>query len=101
MIKFRVPVAEGGEINTVEILLISPEIRAMVDNILYISVYGHKAMFEERVPPANSIGFAQVALNFSREKEDDFFASWKDYRASVRHPLKVKEGELDAHKNQS
>ncbi len=73
----------------------------MVDNMLYISVYGHKAMFEERAPPANSIGFAQVALNISREKEDDFFASWKDYRASVRHPLIVKEEELDADTTES
>ncbi len=70
-----------------EVPLISSEIRAMIDKMLYLSCYDHKDMFEDRVPPASRLRviFANLALKIAREKGNDFFASWKDYRK--RHPI--------------
>ena len=85
--KVRVPVPDPfneGSFITAEITLISPEIRCMIDNILYVSCYGHKALFEERVPQASIIAFRTCSLKIARDKEDDFYASWIDYRK--RHP---------------
>jgi hypothetical protein len=95
-LKVKVPVhGEDGDINTVEIPLISPEFRSIVENlnILYTSVYDHKAIFEDRVTAASRTSFAQISLKIAREKVDDFFASWNDYRK--RHPIKAKKLEPD------
>ena len=43
----RVVVQEGDDFHNVEINLISVEIRAMVDTICCVSVYGHLTMFEK------------------------------------------------------
>jgi hypothetical protein len=94
--KVRVPVPDQfneGTFITAEIPLLSPEVRAMIDNMLYVSCYGHKAMFEDRVPPASIIAFRTCALKIACDKESEFFNSWKDYRK--RHPIAKKPAEVD------
>ncbi len=77
---------EDGNIHTVEVPLISPELRAMVDNMLFLSAYGHKTMFESnRTRPAFRAAFAEYSLKAATEKVDDFYSSWTDYRS--RHPV--------------
>ena len=50
--KVKVPVAdEDGNIHTHEVSLVSPELRSMVDNMLFMSAYGHKSMFDGHVWP--------------------------------------------------
>jgi hypothetical protein len=83
--KVKVSALEEGEVITVEVPFISPGIRAMIDIMLYHSCYGHKQMFEDRVPPASRLTLANLALKIASEKGNDFFASWKDYRK--RHPI--------------
>ncbi len=39
-----------GEFITREVPLLSTEVRAMIDNMLFLACYGHKVMFEDRVP---------------------------------------------------
>ncbi len=64
----------------------SPELRAMVDNILFLSAYGHKTMFEsKRTRPAFRAAFAEYSLTTAKERVDDFYSSWTDYRR--RHPV--------------
>ena len=55
----------------------------MIDNMLYVSCYGHKAMFEDRVTSASLLTFSNLALKTAREKVDEFFESWKDYRRRI------------------
>jgi hypothetical protein len=43
--------AEENEIVAKEIPLIRPVIRAIIDNILFVSVYGHKSLWEVRTRP--------------------------------------------------
>ncbi len=81
--KVKASTLEEGEVITVEVPLIGPEISAMIDNMLYLSCYGHKHIFEDRVPPASRLTF--LALKIAREKCDDFFAYWKDY--CTRHQM--------------
>jgi len=85
--KVKVPVQdEDGSIHTVEVPFISPELRAMVDNILFLSAYGHKTMFESnRTRPAFRAAFAEYSMKTAKEKVDDFYSSWTDYRR--RHPV--------------
>ena len=85
--KTKIPVQdEDGNIHTVEVPLISPELRAMADNILFLSAYGHKTMFESnRTRPAFRAAFAEYSLKAAKERVDDFYSSWTDYRR--RHPV--------------
>jgi hypothetical protein len=77
---------EDGNIHTDEVPLVSPELRAMVDNMLFLSAYGHKTMFESnRTRPAFRAPFAAYSLKFAIEKVDEFYSSWKDYQR--RHPV--------------
>ena len=48
--KVRLVDLDNGEIVVLEERLISPQIRAMIDNICYMSVYGHRSMLESRLP---------------------------------------------------
>ncbi len=56
-IKVKVSTLEEGEAVavTVEVPFISPEIRATMDNMLFVSCYGHKAMFAACLLPVVSI----------------------------------------------
>ncbi len=85
--KTKIPVHdEDGNIHTVEVPLVSPELRAMVDNILFLSAYGHKTMFESnRTRQAFRAAFAAYSLKVSIEKVDEFYSSWTDYLR--RHPV--------------
>ncbi len=69
-------------VGTQEIPLVSPAIRAIVDNILFVSVYrdGHKSMWETRTRPAFR---ASVLAQITKEANDNkvaFYDSWKDFR---------------------
>ena len=79
----RVVAQEGTEIINTEIPLISAEMRAMVDNICYMSVYGHRTLFEKISLPLRA-AFAQHTLKIARDFEEEFYSSWKSYRAA--HP---------------
>ena len=46
-----------GEYVTESEPLISAELRAIIDNILFMSVYGHKTLFEQRVSPQRRAAF--------------------------------------------
>jgi hypothetical protein len=63
-----------------EIPLVSPAIRAMIDNILFVSVYVHKSMWETRTRPAFRASLLAKITNETRDNEDAFYASWKDFR---------------------
>jgi hypothetical protein len=41
-------------------------LRAMTDNMLFVACYGHKEMFEDRVPQTTILAFRNVALGNSR-----------------------------------
>ncbi len=56
--------------------LISPQIRAMIDNICYMSIYGHQSMLESRLPPSSISRFTDYALKAERDNEAEFHESW-------------------------
>ncbi len=63
--KVRVPVPDEhneGEFTYTELPLLSTEVRAMIDNMLSVSCYGHKVMFEDRVPQASMLAFRSCAM---------------------------------------
>ena len=84
----KVHVEEDGEICTKEIKMISPAMRAMIDNICYMAVYGHTTMLNSRVPANRTLAFTEFALKVALDNEVKFFEGWKSYRAA--HPV-VKE----------
>ena len=83
----KVPVAdEDGNYHTIEVPVIGPPIRAMVDMVV-MAAYGHKSrdktMFESsRTRPAFRAAFAAYSLKVAIDKVDDFFESWIEYRSS-------------------
>jgi hypothetical protein len=84
--KMRVRVAipddhDDGEFTTVEVPLLSHDVRAMIDNIIFVSCYGHKKMFEERVPRETIVAFRSCALKCAKEQEKSFYYLWKQYLA--------------------
>ena len=84
-LKAKVPVAdEDGNYHTTEVPLIGPQIRAMIDNMLFMGAYGHKSMFESnRTRPAFRAAFAAYSLKIAIDKVDDFFESWIEYRSRI------------------
>ncbi len=50
--KVRLSVFEDGDVVNADTHLLSAEIRAMVDNMLYVGCYGHRALFEDSHLPA-------------------------------------------------
>jgi hypothetical protein len=84
--KVKVVIQDGTDFVTQEVKLISDEIRSMVDNICYMAVYGHKSMFE-KISGARRAAFKEYALKVAREYEDEFYESWKSYRAE--HPVEA------------
>ena len=78
----RVPVPDEhneGEFVYTELPLLSTKVRAMIDNMLLVSCYGHKVMFEDRVPQASMLAFRSCALRNARENESNFFYLWKEH----------------------
>ena len=51
----------------------------MIDNMLFVSCYGHKVMFEDRVPQASMLAFRSCAMGNSRENESNFYYLWKEH----------------------
>ena len=70
-----------GEYVTESAPLISTELRAIVDNILFMSVYGHKTLFEQRVSPQRRAAFQKMAHDVAENNEDEFYEAWINYRA--------------------
>jgi hypothetical protein len=84
--KMRVKVAipdmhDDGEFTTVEVPLLSHDVRAMIDNMIFVACYGHKKMFEARVPLETRVAFRSSALNCAKEQEGGFYHLWKEYLA--------------------
>jgi hypothetical protein len=70
---------------TKEVPMISSEIRAIIDNTLFLGAYGHRSRFEATaggVPVANRTAFYEVSMKLAEEKIDEFYDSWKRYRAA-------------------
>ena len=79
-VKVTIPDQENeGEFNTREIPLLSTELRAMIDNMLFLACYGHKVMFEDRVPQSSILAFRSCALKNASENESNFYLLWKQY----------------------
>jgi hypothetical protein len=68
-----------GEFINMETPLLSTNFRAMIDNMLFVGCYGHKTMFEDRVPQASILAFRNAALKIAREQEDSFYYLWKEH----------------------
>lgn len=84
--KMRVRVAipddhDDGEFTTVEVPLLSHDVRAMIDNIIFVACYGHKKMFEDRVPRDTNVAFRSTSLACAKEQESNFYRLWKEYLA--------------------
>lgn len=76
---------------TKEVPLISAEIRAIIDNALFLGAYGHRSRFEAvpgGVPVANRTAFYDNSIKLAEDNIDQFYASWKRYRAA--HPVPKK-----------
>jgi hypothetical protein len=81
-----------------EIPLISPSIRAIIDNILFVSVYGHKSLWETRTRAFRASVLAQIlVMKEAKDKENAFYASWKDFcrRFSIQQEAAPEEHGLD------
>jgi hypothetical protein len=76
--KVRVVPDENSEGNfcNVVVPVLSHEVRAMIDNMLFMSSYDHKSMLEDRVPPACVQDFRATALRLTRENESNFYHLW-------------------------
>uniref|UniRef100_A0A7S0MVG4 Uncharacterized protein n=1 Tax=Cryptomonas curvata TaxID=233186 RepID=A0A7S0MVG4_9CRYP len=81
--KVKVVSHDGNDFTAQEIPLISDDMRAMIDNICYMGVYCHKTMFE-RLSVTRRTAFREHTLKMARDFEDEFYTSWKSYRAE--HP---------------
>jgi len=62
--------------------LISAEIRAMVDNICYMSVYGHRSMFE-KISVTRRAAFNNYTLKIAIVHEDEFYAFWSQQAVTL------------------
>ena len=77
-----VPLHGGNDHCSQEIAWISPEIRSMVENSCYMSVYGHRSLFEQRVPKGQRAPFNEFTLKVAKDNENEFYESWKRYSAA-------------------
>ena len=81
-VKFSIPdEANEGDFVSVQVPLLSNEIRCMIDNMLFVACYGHKVMFEDRVPQSCILSFRAVALKNARDNESNFYFLWKQHLA--------------------
>jgi hypothetical protein len=84
--KMRVKVAipddgNDGEFTNVEVPLLRQDVRAMIDNIIFVAWYRHKKMFEARVPRDTIVAFRSTAFTCAKEQESNFYRLWKEYLA--------------------
>ena len=54
--------------------------RAIFDTICYTSVHGHRTTFE-KIPVTRRAAFNEYTLRIAKDYEDEFYNSWKSYRA--------------------
>ena len=54
---------------------------AIIDNALFMGVYGHCTKFEA-VPPPTRVAFYDSYIRLAEENVDKFYASWKRFRAA-------------------
>ena len=85
---------------TRDIPLISVGFRAMVDMMCFTGAYGHKSCLESsRTRGPFRTAFFEYALKVAKDKVDDFYTSWKEYRARFpvanRHPAADADGAVD------
>ena len=81
---------------TKEIPYVSPEVRAMPDNMLFLSAYGHKTMFEsDRTRQEFRKAFAEYSLQAAIDIEAQFYSSWKEYREMNPTTHKTMDGAAD------
>ncbi len=67
LVKVSIPDKKNeGEFIVGQVPLLSDDVRAMIDNMLFVACYGHKEMFEDRVPQTTMLAFRNVALRNSR-----------------------------------
>ena len=81
-VKVTIPDEENeGEFSTREVPLLSTEVRAMIDNKLFLACYGHKVMIEDRVPQSSILAFKfrSCAMKNACENESNFYYLWKQY----------------------
>ena len=81
---------------TLEVPLISSEIRAIIDNALFMGAFGHRSRFEAvpgGVPVANRTAFYENSIKIAEDRIDDFYESWKTYRAA--NPVIAAEVEVE------
>ena len=76
--RIQVPIPDEhneGKFVGMEVPLLNTEVQAMIDNMLFVSCYGHKVMFEDRVPQCSIIVFRSCALREARDNlnESDFY----------------------------
>ena len=50
----------------------------MIDNMLFLACYGHKVMFEDRVPQSSILAFRSCAWKNARDNESNFYHLWKE-----------------------
>ena len=78
---------------TKEIHNVSPDVRAMQVNMLFLSAYGHKSMFEsDRTRPEFRKAFAEYSLQAAIDNEATFYSSWKEYRVKNTTHHKTMDG---------
>ncbi len=70
-----------GEFITESEPFISPELRAIIDNILFMSVFVHKTLIEQRVLQLRRAAFEKVALEVAQNNENEFYDAWNQYCA--------------------
>ncbi len=81
--------------------LVSTQVRAMVDMMCFCGAYCHKSMLESptRTRLAFRTSFQEYALLIAHERVDEFYSSWKDYRArnpvGDRRPKTTVDGPVD------
>ena len=72
------------------------EIRAIIDNALFMGAFGHRSRFEAvpgGVPVANRTAFYENSIKIDEDRIDDFYESWKTYRAA--NPIQAAEVEVE------
>ncbi len=60
--------------------LVSHAIHAIVDKFLFVSVYGHKSMWETRTCPAFRASVLAQITKEAKDHEVAFYDSWKYFR---------------------
>ena len=71
---------------TKDMCIISIPIRMIIDMMAFTGAYGHKTALEtKRTNPAFRDAFRVYSTEMATNREDEFWSSWKDFRA--RYPV--------------